>query len=248
MIPEPPTRTEDEAADAARKLRAVFAEAAHDITPAPVPLAAIERAGRARRRRRTTALTTGCALTVTAMTLALLHTLAPSGPPSVASPPALEKGANRPVGPSPSPSPSTSPSAKPPRVVAPGERVDAGGGWKVWLTRNGKYWAGPDGYENFRSVTDGNINLSQPGISHQSTGDDKGVFHSGLYYGTKNAARLELTDTAGRRTTATLLELPGEPGWGVWYATTPPDPSGDGGSGEKLALYDASSRLITTFP
>ncbi|GGP92748.1 hypothetical protein [Streptomyces roseolilacinus] len=236
MTPESPT----EAEATARELRTAFADAAHDVTPAPVPLAAIERAGRTRRRRRTTALATCCALTVTAMTLALVHALAPAGPPSVATPPS-------PVRP-PTPSPSASPSAKPPRIVAPGERVDVGGGRKVWLTEDGKRWADSEGFENFRSVVDGNVDRSRPGVSHQSEGDRNAVFHSGLYYGTEDAARIELTDATGRKTTATLLELPGEPDWGVWYATTPPGRSDGGGGGERLALYDAAGRLLAEHP
>ncbi|MFI6410713.1 hypothetical protein [Streptomyces sp. NPDC050585] len=137
------------------------------------------------------------------------------------------------------------PSTQRPTVVRPGERVDAGGGWTLWLTRDGKHWAGPDGYENFRSVTDGNIDLGRPGVSHQSEGDATGVFHSGVYYGTKKAARVELVAADGTRTRAALVELPGKPGWGAWYVSTPPatDPGGIG-----VALYDRTGRLLAELP
>ncbi|CAL9499710.1 hypothetical protein [Streptomyces sp. enrichment culture] len=137
------------------------------------------------------------------------------------------------------------PSTQRPTVVRPGERVDAGGGWTLWLTRDGKHWAGPDGYENFRSVTDGNIDLGRPGVSHQSEGDATGVFHSGVYYGTKKAARVELVAGDGTRTRAALVELPGKPGWGAWYVSTPPatDPGGIG-----VALYDRTGRLLAELP
>ncbi|MFD3352949.1 hypothetical protein [Streptomyces fradiae] len=131
------------------------------------------------------------------------------------------------------------------RVVRPGERVDGGDGWTLWLTRDGKHWTGPDGYANFRSVTDGNIDMSRPGVSHQSQGDETGVFHSGLYYGTERAARVELIATDGTRTPASLLELPGRPGWGVWYVSTPPV-TDQGGQG--VALYDRTGRLIAELP
>ncbi|MFV2120213.1 hypothetical protein ACE14D_17935, partial [Streptomyces sp. Act-28] len=121
------------------------------------------------------------------------------------------------------------------RLVRPGERVDAGRGYTLWLTPDGKHWSGPDGFENFRSVVDGNIDRSRPGISHQSEGDGSGVFHSGVYYGTEDAARVELVAADGTRTPASLVELPGEPGWGAWYAHTPPS-GGTGGPG--VALYD----------
>lgn len=246
MTPEPPTRTESEAADTARALRAAFCEAARSMTPPPVPLEAIERAGRARRRRRATALTTGCALAVTAVTLTLTQVLSRPTAPDAARPPvpAQEQAST----PRPSSKPSRPPEPPaPPRIVAPGERVDAGGGWTVWLTRSGKHWKGPDGYENVRSVSDGNIDMTSPGISHQSEGDRERTFHSGLYYGTRSVGRVELTDAAGRRTTAALLELPGKPGWGVWYTTTPSTPGGAVGS-DRLDLYDSTGRLITSFP
>ncbi|MEU3449400.1 hypothetical protein AB0H29_19625 [Streptomyces thermolilacinus] len=139
----------------------------------------------------------------------------------------------------------TRPAAPSVRVVQPGERIDAGDGWTLWLTREGKHWAGPDGYENFRSVVDGNIDLSRPGVSHQSEGDATGVFHSGVYYGTKRAARVELVAADGTRTPAALVELPGKPGWGAWYVSTPPatDPGGLG-----VALYDRAGRLIAELP
>ncbi|CAM5628437.1 hypothetical protein SNARM312S_03516 [Streptomyces narbonensis] len=132
----------------------------------------------------------------------------------------------------------------PVRTVRPGERVDAGQGWTVWLTKKGKYWSGPDGYENFRSVVDGNIDRSQPGVSHQSEGGESGVFHSGLYYGTRAAGRVELTDADGRKTLATLVALPGRSDWGVWYVHIAPT---QGGS-PAVALYDRSGKLLADLP
>ncbi|MFI8517822.1 hypothetical protein ACIGEZ_08380 [Streptomyces sp. NPDC085481] len=136
--------------------------------------------------------------------------------------------------------------AKPPSpvsVVRSGERVDAGKGWTVWLTEEGKHWVGPDGTENFRSVVDGNIDPSEPGVSHQSEGDATATFHSGLFYGTKKAGKVVLTDAGGRRTSATLLELPGRPGWGVWYAHRAGSVDGVG-----VKLYDRNGRLLAELP
>ncbi|MFB7590317.1 hypothetical protein [Streptomyces sp. NPDC056169] len=135
------------------------------------------------------------------------------------------------------------PAPSPVRTVRPGERVDAGQGWTVWLTRQGKYWSGPDGFENFRSVVDGNIDRTQPGVSHQSEGGPDGVFHSGLYYGTRAAGRVELTDADGRKTVATLVALPGRSDWGVWYVHTGPSKSGPA-----VALYDRSGKLLADLP
>ncbi|MFJ8694738.1 hypothetical protein [Streptomyces roseolilacinus] len=131
------------------------------------------------------------------------------------------------------------------RVVKAGERVDAGRGYTLWLTPGGKHWSDPDGFENFRSVVDGNIDRSRPGVSHQSEGSPAGVFHSGVYYGTKKAARVELVAADGTRTPASLVELPGRPGWGAWYVHTPPS-THPGGPG--VALYDRAGRLLAELP
>ncbi|WP_306330249.1 hypothetical protein [Streptomyces venezuelae] len=233
-------------------LRAAFAHAAFDVTPGPVPLAAVRRAGRARRRRRTTAFSAFSVLAV-ASAVAAVVVLTPvrpapssSGPEPVAVPPTGVPSASAVSSP---PAVRTSQAPPPPpvattiEVVAAGERVDAGKGWKVWLTKEGKHWAGPDGYENSRSVTDGNIDLGSPGVSHQSEGDAAGVFHSGLYYGTRTAGRVELRNAAGRTIVATLLELPGKPGWGVWYA------HGGAKDGEMSpVLYDRSGARIAELP
>ncbi|MCX5227023.1 hypothetical protein ABZY16_16865 [Streptomyces sp. NPDC006553] len=145
------------------------------------------------------------------------------------------------------PAKAAAPAPKPVRTVRPGQRVDAGGGFTVWLTRDGKHWTGPDGYENFRSVVDGNIDRSQPGVSHQSEGDATGVFHSGLYYGTRKAGRVELSDGEGHKTVATLIALPGRPDWGVWYAHTVPT-DGNGGSSLGVTLYDRAGKLLAELP
>ncbi|MFJ3906585.1 hypothetical protein [Streptomyces sp. NPDC090025] len=131
----------------------------------------------------------------------------------------------------------------PVQVVRSGERIDAGRGFTVWLTEEGKHWLTPDGTENFRSVVDGNIDPSRPGVSHQSEGTAAATFHSGLFYGTKKAGKVVLTDAAGRKTSATLLELPGRPGWGVWYAHRAGSVDGVG-----VRLYDRDGRLLAELP
>ncbi|MFF7180224.1 hypothetical protein [Streptomyces sp. NPDC008121] len=220
-------------ADVGGLLREAFMRAAHDITPSPVPLAAVRREGRSRRRRRTAVLAALSMLgvvTVTAVAVGRIDRPAATPP---AAPPA---SATRPVTVPP-------PTSSPVDVVRPGERVDAGRGWTVWLTREGKHWAGEDGFENFRSVVDGNIDLSQPGVSHQSEGDANGVFHSGIYHGTAEAGRVELRGADGRRTVAKLLELSDRPGWGVWYAHAPSSADDPG-----VSLYDREGRLLTRLP
>ncbi|WP_052411612.1 hypothetical protein, partial [Streptomyces sp. NRRL S-118] len=190
-VPEEATARPEEA----RELRTAFADAADGITPGPVPLAAVVRAGRARVRRRAAGLAVCCGLLVASLALALHPLLAPEGEGSVVTP------ASPTASPSPAPSRPRTPPASPTQVVAPGERVQAAPGVELWLTPEGKHWSTGDGGENFRSAVDGNLDMAQPGISHQTEGSTDGLFHSGVYYGTKAAARVVLTDAAGRTTT-----------------------------------------------
>ncbi|MFF3839263.1 hypothetical protein [Streptomyces sp. NPDC001930] len=245
MTPARPTTPPDPHPQS--ELRAAFARAASDVTPGPLPLEAVRRAGRARRRRRTTALSALSVLAVATAVVAVVVVLTPvrptpsaAGPAPVAVPPTVVPTSAPPVRASDAP---TTPAPTPIRIVASGERVNAGKGWKVWLTAEGKHWAGPDGFENARSVTDGNIDLSAPNVSHQSEGNPKGAFHSGLYYGTRAAGRVELTNAEGRKVVATLLELPGKPGWGVWYAHT-----GPGMNEVTTTLYDRAGKLLSELP
>ncbi|MFF6775327.1 hypothetical protein ACFY8W_17400 [Streptomyces sp. NPDC012637] len=236
------------------RLRAAFAEAAHDITPNPVPLAAVRRQGRAHRRRRAVAfaalavLSVSGAATVARLSLPADHavTLAPPVPrtPPASLPPSPRTPAAA------APGRADAPQVTEVRVVRSGERVDAGKGWTVWLTAGGKHWTGPDGYENSRSVTDGNVDTAAPGVSYQSEGDGKGVFHSGLYYGTRSVGRVELRGADGPAVLATLLELPGRPGWGVWYAYTPVTaaPGAQDPGTADLYLYDRSGRRLADLP
>ncbi|MFG3347392.1 hypothetical protein ACGF1Z_20250 [Streptomyces sp. NPDC048018] len=235
-----PERHSDHAADA--RLRAVFARAAYDVTPSPVPLAAVRRRGRAHRRRRTVTLAVLAVLSVSgasavaALSLPGEHDRPVRGAPAVPSVRAVPTGTA-------GPGRAAGPRVTPVREVRAGQRVDAGRGWRVWLTSEGKHWSGTESEENFRSVTDGNVETSTPGISAQSEGGPSGIFLSGLYYGTRAVGRVELRDADGRTALATLLELPGRPGWGVWYAHMPASLR-EPGSTPDLALYDRTGRRL----
>ncbi|MFI8963569.1 hypothetical protein ACIGO8_15820 [Streptomyces sp. NPDC053493] len=241
-----PAPESDHDPDVERRLRAALARAAHDVTPGPVPLAAVRRRGRAHRRRRAVTFATLAVLSVSgAATVVALSLPGSRGAAGPAAPPALSRTA---VAAPSRPAPPVAPPVTAVRVVQPGQRLDVGRGWKVWLTGEGKHWAGPDGYENSRSVTDGNVETSEPGVTYQSEGDQKGTFHSGLYYGTRAAGRVELRYADGRTVPAALLELPGRPGWGVWYVYTPASP-GDRVEGPdptpSVALYDRSGTRLS---
>ncbi|GGZ12843.1 hypothetical protein [Streptomyces poonensis] len=236
--------------DTERRLRDALAEAAHGVSPSAVPLAAIERDGRRRVRRRR-AVAMGGAAAVLLLPLAAVLALRPDasgGPAERVTPPAATV--------TPSASPSSSPSSSAPagraRVVEPGERVTAAPGTEVWLTEEGKYWHEPDGPPvEFRSVVDGNLDLSEPGVSVQASGSgDGGYFLSGVYYGVREAAaRVEIETAGGTPVEGTVLRLAGNTTWGVWYASAeaPEQQTGSdapGGPSWKVTVYDARGQVI----
>ncbi|NBM15587.1 hypothetical protein [Streptomyces sp. GC420] len=230
----------DEAGE--RWLHTAFAEAGRDIAPGPLPLAAVERAGRARRVRRVAGLTAGATLLAASLAVTTVHVLAPERQPSVATP--AVSAPPPPPASTPAPTPTTGrthPSPK--RIVRPGERITAAQGFELWLTEDGEHWSTPEGGENFRSVVDGNIDRSEPGVSHQIESSPSYTYHSGVYYGTERAARVEVGGEDGTRT-ATLLELPGRPGWGAWYLAVP----GRATAGSAVTLYDRAGRVLAELP
>ncbi|MGW8358920.1 hypothetical protein [Streptomyces wedmorensis] len=222
----------------AERLREVFAEATYEITPSPIPLAAIETAGRAHRRRRTTVLATACGLLLVPLAVTAIQ----SGPLSSGSavPPAAPPAAPAEVHTA--------------RVVAPGERVEVMPQVQLWLTKNGKHWSTPEMADQFRSTTDGNLDKSRPGVSIQAEDVGKNYFLSGIYHGTGDAATVKIETTKGT-VTGTIVRLAGETGWGAWYATSPlptgpksKDPRSDFVS--SVTVYDTTGHTIAqmTFP
>ncbi|MDG5801559.1 hypothetical protein P9869_02545 [Streptomyces ossamyceticus] len=216
---------EDAAAETGRRLREVFAEAAYDIAPPPLPLEAIRRDGRRRLlRRRAAALSTGCGLLLLPL---LVLAFRPDGPAESVRP--MAPPASAPAATRSSPAPSEPPPSEPPaghvRVLAPGERVTAEDGSEFWLTREGKHWVTPEPepgatpMEEFRSVVDGNLDTSEPGISLQGSGTAAGGYLvSGLFYGVRTAAaRVEIRAYDGTAINGTVLRLRGDTSWGVWY-------------------------------
>lgn len=129
------------------------------------------------------------------------------------------------------------------RTVRPGQRVKAAPGVELWLTREGKHWALPGEPAQFRSVVDGNIDPSAPGVSLQAepvgTGDDGFYLLSGLWYGSRAAARVDVV-TAEGTVSASLVTLPGRKGWGAWYASTPLPSPGSEDFLRGVTLYDAA--------
>ncbi|MFF9124426.1 hypothetical protein ACF09J_14160 [Streptomyces sp. NPDC014889] len=132
-----------------------------------------------------------------------------------------------------------------PRIVAPGEHVTAAPGFELWLTAKGKYWTTPSMPEpQFRSVVDGNIDRSTPGVSMQAEGTADHVYLSGLYYGGKGTASDVEVETADGTVRGKLIELPGKPGWGVWYAVA--DVKTDNSSWDyvsRITVHDTKGKI-----
>ncbi|MDN3266702.1 hypothetical protein [Streptomyces sp. MA15] len=220
--PHPEAEPDAEPAGAG-PLREALAAAAYGVTPSRVPLAAVERRGRLiRRRRRATVLGAGCGVLLAPLAFVALQ--GTDGGDRVTRPAATVSASPAPT---PSPSvPSPSVPAPTPRIVEPGERVTAAPGFVLWLTEEGKHWTTPDMPEGqFRSAVDGHIDRNIPGVSLQSEGTDTGVLLSGLYYGGEGTASVVEVASENGPVRGKLLELPGRPGWGVWYATAAPGDS-----------------------
>ncbi|TQE21990.1 hypothetical protein Sipo8835_37025 [Streptomyces ipomoeae] len=145
----------------------------------------------------------------------------------------------------------TAKKAPTPRIVKPGEHVVAAPGFELWLTAEGKHWVEPDlpDFEQFRSVVDGNVDLSRPGVSLQAGGFEGTYYLSGLYYGGKGTASRVVIDTSRGPVRGKLIELAGKPGWGVWYATAPL-PAGDNGEDflRAVTVYDTKGRVYAQLP
>ncbi|MFF9336651.1 hypothetical protein [Streptomyces albogriseolus] len=231
---DPEAEPDAEPAGAGR-LREALAAAAYDVTPSRLPLAAVERRGRLiRRRRRTTVLGAGCAVLLAPLAFVSLH--GPGDGDRVTRPAAT-------VSASPVPSRSPSAPAPTPRVVAPGERVTAAPGFVLWLTEEGKHWTTPEGPEpQFRSVNSDNIDRDTPGVTVQSESTPTRALLSGLYYGGAGTASVVEVASENGPVRGELLELPGRPGWGVWYAVADTDDLG------RVTVRDTEGGVYAHFP
>ncbi|GHJ40709.1 hypothetical protein [Streptomyces sp. TS71-3] len=213
--------TERDTTDASTgRLRAALTEAAYEITPSRLPLEAIERDGRRRRfRRRAAVLSAGCGLLLVPLAVVGLWGPGSGDADRVTSHPAppSPSASSRSVSP-PAASPPAAGEAK--RVVASGRHTRVAPGFELWLTPEGKHWSTPSSPEpEFRSVVDGNVGVQSPGVSLQAETTSGRSYLSGLYYGGKGTASRVVVTTKAGTVQGGLLELPGAPGWGVWYAT-----------------------------
>jgi len=186
----------------------------------PVPVAAIEAAGRRlrRRRRRTTAVLTsvGALLLVPLVAGAVRGTDSGSGTDST---PVARTAV---------------------RVVTPGERVTAVPGVEFWLAKDGAHWSAPKQPNRSHDSGAG----EGPGLTVRAEpASGKRVFLSGVHRGPHEATRIELV-TADGTFSARVLTLAGSPGWSAWYADTQLTGSGQSPKGLTVKAYDSVGKLL----
>ncbi|MDX3526818.1 sigma factor-like helix-turn-helix DNA-binding protein [Streptomyces sp. ID05-39B] len=212
------------------QLREVFTRAARDIVPGEVPLTDLQAGGRLRRRRRLAVASAACAALLTPVALLAADRLGGGGAQDGTSGARPANGSRQ--------------ATSPVRVVAPGERVTAGTGVRMWLTADGGHWSVP------LPGDDSDRPLDEPGVSLRVDSVNGGFFLSGLFHGLSgDPGRVEVRTGDGGRTTAKVLVLAGSPGWGIWYASTPLHRKNVqallsvGGDDRIVTVYDASGRV-----
>ncbi|MFJ9964133.1 hypothetical protein [Streptomyces avermitilis] len=206
------------------ELREAFARLADDVMPSSVPLTEIEREGRARRRRRrTTALVTGCLLVLAPLAYVSWR-LTPAAPDGGAAPAASVPGGSV-------------------RVVAAGERVQPLSGVELWLAKDGEHWSTPTG--SGVSLPEESRGAGGPAVTLRLEQVHDRFLLSGTYRGAGQAARVEVETPSGT-TAGTLLTLAGSPGWSVWYAAAP-EPKSAGKrlfAAVRVTVYDARGAVL----
>ncbi|SOD85033.1 sigma factor-like helix-turn-helix DNA-binding protein [Streptomyces sp. Ag109_G2-15] len=213
-------------ADAGR-LREEYARAVEDLVPSEVPLADVQARGRVRRRRRVAVTAAVCAALLTPVAVLADGQMRGGGSGEGVS----GAGARA--------------ETSPVRVVAPGERVTAGPGVRVWLTADGGHWSVPVALAG----DDGDRPRGEPGVSLRVDSVKGGFFLSGLFHGLSGEPGRVEVRTGDGKTTAKVLVLAGSPGWGIWYASAPVSQkdvksvlSADGNE-RVVTLYDAAGKV-----
>ncbi|GGT04351.1 hypothetical protein [Streptomyces chromofuscus] len=192
-----------------QRLAELFRHEADTFPIGPAPVDDVVRRGRVARRRRT-AVAIGAITTVVALAAVGMTDLArtPSTPPSSRV--------------TTTPRPAPSPAHQGPRPVSPYEAVDIGHGHRMALL--------PLGRQNF-VVGTGDIgaaieaaekalgdNLRPDSLSSGISIDGRTPLYFGAFRTDMVPSRIELLFDSGQRQTATALTLPGDPGWGTYYA------------------------------
>ncbi|MEV7858004.1 hypothetical protein AB0O86_03905 [Streptomyces hirsutus] len=186
----------------------------------PAPVDDVLHRGRRGARRRRTAAAAGAITAVTALlafgAAHLTPTAAPAPAPPATAPP-------HPPAPEKSPHP-TAPekSWRPPRTVDPYEPVPIGHGFSTALLPDGRQNSVvgvgdiAESVEQARNHTGDNIRPDSLSFGTHVV-DDHVLFH-GAFRADTPPAGIDIALDSGARHTATLLSLPGDPGWGTYYA------------------------------
>jgi hypothetical protein len=221
-------------------MRRALSDAAATVEPAP--WAAGEVLGRAARRRRNRRIAVCVPMVVAVAAIAALADGVARGPDEP-----------RPVAaaPAPPPRPRTSPSPAvvwpAVRVVAPGRATGFGGGVRMRLTAGERCvdWDDGTGWE-CRDESNKDGNQPQGSVGTQAYGYTGGMRYTLLYRGTATPARMGVT-IAGRVWPATVVTLPGHPGWAAGYLDLPTSvASQDPFTPVGLAVWDADGREIAS--
>jgi hypothetical protein len=218
-------------------LRRMFGESAERARVGAAPVEATMGRGRALHMRRRNTRVAVAVIALSSLGLGLGMAMGPDAgspnpePGSVAAPPAQ---------------------AAEVRQVAPGQRVEVGHGIAMWLTSNGyHYVTDPIMPQNTagRAVTDDRV-FPVDTVDLRVYSTDAASLYTGAYRGERNAARVTVR-VAGRTLQATLLTLPGNPGWSAYYTDGPfvKVPTEKGGSVQALVtVYAADGTVLATTP
>jgi hypothetical protein len=195
----------------------------------------------ARRRTRRRLVTSGCTLAL-GVAAAIGYSSIVGGGEGVATGVPASGGDQRPgvTSPAPTPTPTPTPSAdvadQPTlRVARPGQHVDLGHGWSVWITAGGDVCRRSPSGNDFgcRSTTDGNIG----GLNMQTSGSATESFISAVI--PYRAARVDVI-VDGTAHPADLIRFRGLKGW-TFYSLWLPGNALDA----TIAAYDDAGRALT---
>nr|WSX77898.1 hypothetical protein OH826_31075 [Streptomyces sp. NBC_00899] len=222
------------------RMRRALSDAAATVEPAP--WAAGEVLGRAARRRRNRRVAVCVPLVVAVAAIAALAAGVARGPDEP-----------RPVAaaPAPPPRPRTPPSPAvvwpAVRVAEPGRAIGFGGGVRMRLAAGERCvdWKDGGGWD-CRDESNEDGNQPQGSVSTQAYGYTGGMRYTLLYRGTAAPARMCVT-VAGRAWPATVVTLPGHPGWAAGYLDLPTSAASQGPfTPLGLTVWDADGRVIAS--
>lgn len=224
------------------RLRTALRDAATGVRPSPWPGGAVLRRARRRQRVRRTALALSAVAVVAAGGLGVVatrHRDAP-GPVPVAGPPSAPATAT-----AHSPVASPTPAWPAVRVLRPGQIIGVGQDTRLRLEPDRRCLSvpGAPGGWNCKSVTDGNQAAGTVGL--QSQGDGSGTLYTPLYVGGGTVARMSVT-VRGRVYPLRVARLAGRPGFATGFGRAPS--AGLGAADVTVSVYDASGRVLASFP